>query len=76
MSTIIIGQVSAEVNDWNVDINVETGRGWGGDRAKPYRVLLDCPMRDLFIAMTIEQAQHLCDLIQTIARIYEKEEEE
>jgi len=67
MSTILIGQIMAEVNDEYEDINVETGRGWGGDGVKPHRVLLDCPEKDLFVAMTIEQALHLCDLIQAIA---------
>ena len=73
MSTIIIGQIRAEVNDEYVDVNIETGRGWGGDGVKPHRVILNCPEKDLFVLLTIEQAQHLCDLIQAIARVDEDE---
>ena len=69
MSMITIGQIWADVNDEYEDINIETGRGWGGDGVNPYRVILNCPDKDIFVMMTLEQALHLCDLIQTIATV-------
>ena len=76
MSTITIGQILAEVDGKYTDIFVETGRGWGGDGEDPHRIILNCPEKDLFVLLTIKQAQHLCELIQTIARMDEEEGEE
>ena len=74
MSTTIVGQILAEVDGKYADIFVETGRGWGGDGEDPYKVILNCPGKDLFMLLTVKQAQHLCELIQTLARMDEEAE--